>query len=340
MKNPYSILKEHEGKYIRYAQLCDIIKEEPKRGNSKNAHINHLKEYVDLIETKGRIYIGRVYDADDELKIIDNRDKFKTYIRQFLVNLFYQIRRVNDDDCVVMTNRDILEMTCMVNNNYFIGKNAPYKYLDVFDVNMNKDDVPNEYYLMNKIIDETNIFFSSSYRLLKRVVYNTLKQLENSSLIVANKTFRLYKNTIDENGVLRSVQHNCTDEEIKEIISVQYNAIMEFNEESNELYGMDSKHQLHDIQHVHYLSKEDKKRFYKILNTMLKERFKDEGWNAYSVAWKIHFADLESLGYEIRKINYDQLNQNVQDKLMSAKDLNLIESSLKQQFIDTFIKRP
>ena len=74
------------------------------------------------------------------------------------------------------------------------------------------------------------------------------------------------------------------------------------------------------------------------MNRRLREEFKDEGWNAYSVAWKINLAQPKTFQYEIAKINYRQLNQNVQDKLLTAKDLQLIEATLRKQFINTFIR--
>jgi hypothetical protein len=74
------------------------------------------------------------------------------------------------------------------------------------------------------------------------------------------------------------------------------------------------------------------------MNRRLRTEFADEGWNAYSVAWKINLAQPQSFQYEIAKMNYRQLNQNVQDKLMTAKDLQLIEQTLRKEFVDTYIK--
>ena len=124
MYNPYDILKDYEGQYIKYPRLCELINEEPKGGKSKALHLNRIKQYVDLSQEKGRIYIGKVYTDNDELKIIENHGKFTTYIKQFLINLFYELEQRTHQTSVVLTNRDILEMTYMVNHNYFIGKNA------------------------------------------------------------------------------------------------------------------------------------------------------------------------------------------------------------------------
>lgn len=335
MNNPYEVLKEYEGQYVKYPQLCSIIGEDKRTGRGKNMHIKRIKQYVDLVQERGKIYIGRVYDDDEELQIIENHGKFTTYIRQFLINFFYEIEQHTGQTSIVMTNRDILEMTYMVNSDYFIGKNAPYKYLDNFTLKLKKEDMPNDHYVTSKLLDESDIFFSSSYRLLKRVIYDSLTSLEKASLINKNKTFRLYRNETDANGNFKSEQHDCTENEISRILSVQHDAIVEFNDE---LRDKKSKYHLPNIQCVHYLYPNDKKRFYQILNRRICEEFKTEGWNAYSAAWKINLARPHNFEYEISKINYKQLNQNVQDKLLTAKDLSIIENTLRKEFINTYIK--
>ena len=228
MYNPYNILKDYEGQYIKYPQLCELINEEPKGGKSKTLHLNRIKQYVDLSQEKGRIYIGKVYTDNDELKIIENHGKFTTYIKQFLINLFYELEQRTHQTSVVLTNRDILEMTYMVNHNYFIGKNAPYKYLDGFNITLKRDDMPNDQYIVDRILSESDIFFSSSYRLLKRVIYDSLTSLEKASLINKHKTFRLYKNEIDENGKFKSTYHDCNEKEISKILTIQHDSIIEF----------------------------------------------------------------------------------------------------------------
>lgn len=335
--NPYNVLKKYEGQYIKYPKLCEIIGEERKSGRSRTLHLNRIKQYVDLSPENGKVYIGRVYTDDDELKIIENHGKFTTYIRQFLINLFYELEQKTNQTSVVLTNRDILEMTYMVNHNYFIGKNAPYKYLDGFNLQVRKEDMPNDQYMVNRILDESDIFFSSSYRLLKRVIYDSLTSLEKASLIHKNKTFRLYRNIVDDNGGFTSTYHDCNEKEISRILSVQHDSVIEFNEILKQRENNNGYHLL-NIQNVHYLYPNDKKQFYKIMNRRLKEEFKEEGWNAYSVAWHITLAQPETFEYEINRINYRQLNQNVQDKLLTAKDLSLIEDTLRKQFVNTFIR--
>ena len=197
--------------------------------------------------------------------------------------------------------------------------------------------MPNDQYIVDRILSESDIFFSSSYRLLKRVIYDSLTALEKASLINKHKTFRLYKNEIDENGKFKSTHHDCNEKEISKILTIQHDSIIEFNEglKSNPNKG---EYHLSNIQGVHYLYPTERKRFYKIMNRRIKEAFKEQGWNAYSVAWHITLAQPQTFEYEINKINYKQLNRNVQDKLLTAKDLSLIEDTLRKQFVNTFIR--
>ena len=43
MNNPYAVLKEYEGQYVKYPQLCTIIGEDKRTGRGKNMHIKRIK---------------------------------------------------------------------------------------------------------------------------------------------------------------------------------------------------------------------------------------------------------------------------------------------------------
>ena len=198
--------------------------------------------------------------------------------------------------------------------------------------------MPTSHYLTDKVLDESEIFFSGSYRLLKRVIYDSLTSLENASLIKKGKTFRLYRNTTDELGRFHSDAHDCTPDEESRVLTVQHDAIKEYNEEIRELYGEKSTLQIKNIKFIHYLPQEYKKRFRRILTRRIQEEFKEDGWNNFSTAWKITLAQPEAFDYEKQRINYGQLNKNVQNKLLTSKDLSVIENALRLQFVNTFIK--
>lgn len=338
MINPYQELKQFEGQEIKYKQFCDILNIESKTGKAKILQLKQIKQYVDLVQQNRKIFIKKVYTDVNELQIIESQGKFTTYIENFLISSLYSLKREQNINAVFLTNRDILEGTYMVNTNYFKGKNCPYLFIDTFTLKMNQNDMPNETYLFNKILDESDIFFSSSYRLLKRVIYDSLTSMEKRSLIQKNKSFRLYKNNIDENGRFISEYKDCDDKDISRVLNVQHKTIREFNELADTDENGKKKYFIKDIRNIHILFPRQKREFFQILNYNLCEEFKEEGFNAYSTAWKINLAEIDSFEYEIKRLNYKNLNNHVQDKLLTAQDLGLIERALKEQFITTFIK--
>lgn len=332
--NKYNCLKPYEGETKRYKEWCELLKEEPKRGGKqRNIQIKQWQQYLDIEPLDRQLVLMSVYD-DNDLQLIENRGKFTTYIENFLMSYLKDCT----GDYVVLSNRDILEGAYMVNHNYFKGKWNRYEYVKDIDIPLKDDDTPYEDYAINKVMDESGIFFSVSYRLLKRIIYDSLVSVERKSLIQKNKTFRLYRNYVDENGNEHHVTHNCNDEEIDRILTVQHESIKEFNKNAPKYDSGEYKYYLHDIRSIHILHKEQKNEFYDILNRNLREEFKEEGYNACSTAWKINFANKDCFEYEIRQLNYNKLNQNVQDKLLTAKDLSTIETVLRQQLVDKFVK--
>lgn len=337
-KNPYMMLKKYEGATVKYRNLCEIIGENPLEGSSKIAHLKRISQYVDMEKReKGRLYIHKVYDAEDELAIIYSSGKYTKYIEFFLLNAFKEIGRQEGLPYVVLTNRDILEATCMVNKEYFSGKSAPYKYLSKFTLPIKRADVPNEKYKYREILDKSDIFFSSSYRLLKRVIKDSLDILEKKSLILINKTFRLYRNEWVD-GIFRSSYYDCGDKEIERILTTQRKSVIEFNDQVPTDINGNKFYFLKEPQSAHFLYPEQKKEYYAILNKNLKKEFRKEGWNAYSTAWKLNLAKGECFEQELEALDYKEFNKKIQRKLLTAKDLDIIENALKKQFVSTFIK--
>lgn len=326
-------LQHYVGDIKRYKDWCNILKEEPKRGKAKTLQLKQWQQYIDIEPTDKKLALISIYD-DNDLQLIENRGKFTTYIENFLMSYLKNC----SGQYVVLSNRDILEGAYMVNNNYFKGKWNRYDYINSLSIPIKQDDIPAPNYINQKLMNESGIFFSVSYRLLKRIIYDSLISIEKKSLIQKNKTFRLYKNYTNEYGKEIHSAHNCNDSEIDRILTVQHDSIKEFNDHAPKYSNGNYVYYLHDIRSVHILHKEQKNEFYDILDKNLRKEFQAEGYNAYSTAWKINFANSECFDYELRKFNYNNLNKNVQNKLFTAKDLSIIESTLRKQLIDRFIK--
>ena len=333
MNKYQELLSTYIGETKMYKEWCQILNEEPKRGKAKNTHLKQWNQYMDIVSNNRKLTLVSVYN-DENLQLIEKHGKFTTYIENFLTLYFEKC----DSKYVILSNKDILEKAYMVNSNYFKGKRNPYDYVKNFQLPLKEEDIPDEEYALRKTLDESSIFFSASYRLLKRIIYDSLVSMENRLLIQKNKTFRLYKNYIDKNGIARSTHHDCNDDEIQRILSVQYKTLAQFNKSAPSYDNGDKKYYIDDIRNIHILHKREKDEFYNMLNNNIQEEFKQEGYNAYSVAWKINLADKSCFQREINKMNFAKLNENVQDKLLNAKDLSVIETVLKQQLIDKFIK--
>ena len=331
--NPYECLKSYIGQEIKYPDFCKITNLPKLTGKAKTLQLKEVQQYVDLIQQNRKIYIRAIYGAS-ECQIIERQGKFTTYIENFLMNLLKDI----PNDSVILTNREILEMLSMVNKDYFKGKFCPYYYIDKLDIGMNKADCPSEEYIFNKALEDSEIFFSSSYRLLKRIIYNSLKSMENKSLIHIEKTYRLYKNYQTPSGAFMSENHDCTPEEIQKILTIQYESIQEFNNQVPRDNQGNPIYFLKGLNYISLLYPQQRQQYFDIVNRKVCEVFKKDGYNAFSNAWKLNLADKSCFDYEIKRLNYLNLNKNVQQKLLKAKDLEIINKTIKKQFIDLFIK--
>lgn len=340
MNNPYQHLKEYEGKEFKYKEeLCPLLNIEYKVGKAKDLQLNQLKQYMDIEKINRKIRINKIYE-DSEIEIIENRGKYLTHIENYLMILLSKYAKMNHE-YVILTNRDILELTMMVNKNYFKGMWKIFNYIDCFNLPINEQDIPEdnkEGYILDVIFSQSRIFFSATYRLFKRIIYDCLTSMEKRSLILKNKTFVCYKN-YKENKKWYSITYECDDDMIKRILSVQYRAVKEYDEILKE--KTEGRKFLKDIDSTYILNFEEKKEFKSILNSIFQEEFQKEGFTTYSKAWKLNLN--ESIVFEkelsSRIFNGKQLNNNVINKLMQAKDLEALNEALKEQFIRKFITK-
>lgn len=311
--------------------MCRIINEpQGQGGKGKKTHIYKLEQYIDLIPQNRKFLIREIYSPEN-IQLIEHQGKYSTYLENFMIRYLNTIQT----DTAVLTNREILEKSFMVNENYFKGKKSPKDYYDKFNLNINKKDMPSENYEIATIETNSVIFFSASYRLLKRIVSDCLKSMEKRSLIIVNKTFILYKiDKINDTTTITS-KHECNDDEKNRVLDAQHRTIKEFNEEN---LSNNKKFQISSMNDVGMLYSKDRDNFFKLLRFNILEEFQDEGYEFYANAYRINLGK-KALEYETSQLNLRQLNKNVQEKLLTAKDLMIIQKELKEQFVQMFIER-
>jgi DNA-binding PadR family transcriptional regulator len=351
MNNPYNYLAKYLNQELTYKEFCKITNLPYLNGKAKVLQLNKVRQYVYLEQINRKIIIKDIY-KESELQLIEHRGKFTTYIENILINVLYEYLKENKTDStsqldankhvVILSNKDILEMAKMVNSLYFKGKLKPYEYIEDFNLHINKEDQDEFYNEPNEILRNTTLFFDVSYRLLKRVIYDSLNSMEKNSLINKSQTYVLYKKiyytTKDGKVKYCTEPHICNDEEISRINSVIKKCVNEFNECVDEDDKGNKKYYLKNISCLYVLYPKQRELFKRILNIMIEEEFKEDGYVNYSRAWKLILSDEECFEYEVKKLNYKTLNQNVQNKLSCAKDLENMGGEIKRQLIDKFIK--
>lgn len=323
---------------MKYKEICEMFGEEEKKGTRSRTF--QLKKWQNKYEIeKNKTFYTVIRElSPDEVKMVTNHGKYLTNFENFLI-LYLSNEAKNGKKSTILTNRNILELSSMVNPNYFKGKNAFYNYIEDFDFYINDKDLPQGkecYYKQGKILDESHIFFSASLRLLKRIVNDCLDSLAKQSLILKNKTFVCYKNT-KTNKIWDSEVFECDDDMIQRILTVENNTLKEFNELMKEKYD-DNTNTLKEINVNYYLKNEDRNELYKIRNYYFREEFKEEGFSAYSEAWELKLADRICFERELESRNFDwrAFNNLIIKKLETAKELSSI--SLNNDFILKFIK--
>ena len=341
MINPYYNLKEYENNLFAYKEeFCPLFNLEYKVGKAKDLQLNQLGQYMDISKENRKIRLNKIYD-DNEIQIIENRGKYLTHIENFLIILLSTQAKKNKK-YVVLTNRNILEMAMMVNDNYFKGMWNMFQYADKFDLHINKADKRDEeeYYEMNEVLDKSNIFFSASYRLFKRIIYDCLTSMEKQSLILKNKTYVCYKPCVNIFGKKDTEVIECNNDMKTRILSVQHASVKEFNELAKDDNGK-QKYFLKNVDSTYMLYHRQRQEFKDLLRYNFQQEFKEEGYDNYSRAWKLNLGDSVTFEEELKTRKFDgiKLNHNVREKLNNAKDLRAISDVLRRQFISTFITK-
>lgn len=184
-------IKLKNGTYT-YKQLCDIgvfFKYYPGGGNSKKIQLEELMLYRDINMSKGgKIIMGNIYK---EKKIDFMKSDFMKYIQcmiidKLVIDMKTLEERENYKDFGVITTTKILIKHCnMVNDNYFNKPSTISKSIGV--------DLAIVWDVMNGI---------SSFN--SRIIYRTLKDLQDQSLILVNSTPICISNEIMANGEYRN----------------------------------------------------------------------------------------------------------------------------------------
>lgn len=308
-------MKELElNKAYKYQELCDFFQEESKSGCSKYSQISKWQQYYDIEKIGSKYLVLKKYDKD-ELKLTEKHGKFTSYISNLLVHYLAQ-QETNE---ITLTYREIFELLWMVNDKYYPAK---YGQKDVEnDINYNIN--PMDKTIDSDSVKSTNIsmFFNISGRILKGIVNDALTSMEKRSLIVANKSFRLFRTVYSADGETNYIEsHDCTKDEISEIL--------DFQAEAMKIVG------IKNLSQIFYLDSKKRQVYVNYLQEKIQQRF---GYDAYAKSWHLILGK-NALQKEQELLSKKQLNDNVANRLLTSKEMKLIATTINEQMVDEYIK--
>lgn len=211
-------------KGYKYPELCELLGETQKSGNSKIAQIKEWSKYFEIDRTDSkRFVIKKVYDEKTQFNNL-----MKTDLTNYLVCLIVKWlaeESKNGNTEPIKTRRQILRDFWLVNDEYYKNKDnvnnlaTELKMSAIFDDSDKTTEIENWYKISGKM-------FSN---LIERVI----SKLRNGRLATVNNGWRLYKKIQDGfSGTDVIISHDCTDDEIKLVDGLQREIIeaMGFND--------------------------------------------------------------------------------------------------------------
>lgn len=301
-------------KAYKYSELCEFFQEDAKGGSSKTAQIKKWQQYYDLEKVGSKYLVLKKYDKS-ELKLTEKHGKFTSYITSLLVQYLAE----QESNEITLTYREIFELLWMVNDKYYPAKYGQRAIEQDINYKINPIDRTKDSDKM--VATNISMFFNISGRILKGIVNDALASMEKKSLIVANKSFRLFRKVYDnDKGVCYVESHDCTKEEISEILDIQAQAM--------KLVGISS------LSQVFYLDGKNRQVYINYLQEKIQQRF---GYDTYAKSWHLILGK-QALQKAQTALNKQQLNSNVATRLLTSKEMKLIATTINEQMVDEYIK--
>lgn len=295
---------------LTYKQICSIMNEEQKNGG-KGRQLQ-LKRWN---KNYGVVKEGKYYLLDDSTFIpplVDKRSKYTSYIEILLLNQLLLSNESNKD----FTYRELMETLGLVNKQYYFAKYNQKEYIEKLMLEYGEESA-------EMIAYSLGIFFSKTKKMLKRLLKNSIDILENKSIIFQNKTIVLYRKTFSQETNKQYIElHTCSKEETAQFLDIQKEIMKKYKiSKTSQYFSLDIQTR-------------------KCYNTDINEKIKEVfSYDYYSYGVNLVYSKKQAKEYSTMYINgiKNKLNENIQDKLLNSKELNIISNKLKEQFIKDFI---
>lgn len=318
MNNPYEYMKKYEHQTLNYDKFCDLMGESTQEGKKKLTQFKTWSNYMNLEKGYNKITIYKVYNVD-EMLLISHNVKFTEYIADLIVMYLAS----NKDNTATLTYREFAEYFYMVNTKYYKAKYKKNEYMDNFKIQSNMMYYPQEE-SHQRVYSDMGVFFNITDTIIKKIIKNALKSLKNRGIIVYSDTFKIYKTIATKDGFITKT-YICDEEQKKEFLDIRKSMMRKYNIDT-----------LKDIIYLPYDIRND---YFDDLKTAMIKSDVLKHCSRYANAFTIEYGD-EAVEYEYKRIvseNRNSINNKMQYRLLTTKELDIINNALKNQFVNEFI---
>ena len=165
------------GKKYKYNQLCSIFNIKPERGSRQKSQLSALREKYD-IEKNGNVYVVHKEYSKDEIVANVKYGKYKKLIEPMLYTVLSQPNK----SVMRVDMHELMEFLGIVNKDYHYAKYHPKECIEQ---------------IYKGSVAGLTIFSRESEPLLKRIITDILKDMQDRCLIKVNMIPMFAKKYID-----------------------------------------------------------------------------------------------------------------------------------------------
>lgn len=204
IQQTYLMLKEGQ-EFKNYKDLCKYLEQPTLSGNSKISQLETFSRHFEFEKEGYKIIITNVYE---EPLTEFSKGLYSSLVQKLILDLMARQLNTNVKK-LILSNGQLFELLCLVNENYKHGKNNHHHLMELLDVN--KLDVKE--------------FYSNSESKLSNMIKRALNGLKIKSLIDYNYTTIICHEDSDGNSQIST----ATDQERRFILSVQEDMLKHYN---------------------------------------------------------------------------------------------------------------
>lgn len=195
--------------YSNYKELCNTLGITPKSGNSKKAQLKEIERYCKISKIGYSYTIEEIYDTPKNKTYKGNNSLYCEDIQFLIMTLLAEEK----EEVVNISCGKLLNILSLVNDNYLIGEKNIESLSEITNIPI------------KNCLD----FYAFSRNNLKKKLEYALDVLEQKKLIIWEKRLQLEIMEIDNNGFIKKIHREATNEEKKTILKIEKEVLINNN---------------------------------------------------------------------------------------------------------------